>query len=473
MNAAIRSPVRSDKVSGKDLDFAWEQGTLKLCVRQLVRSCLEDQEGNKKAIANGQAALEMLQEERSEQSESEAGKEKRKGNKKRVYPSLGELRKELKEPGEDSESEEDIYEAEDLTEDEEGDIIELMEKHSLKVPENQHPKIAALKQGHRPTAPPPYYIQEEVRVPGCSAFCPEEWRTVRTEFQIARPLAYPVFMDGNQQRYHEPLDFKIVKALAELVRTYEVTAAFTVAQVEALNLFCMTPGDWMNLVPDSGTCSEGLHKMERYPYGSMAWTGPSVSMGQSCDLDLPCVNLDPDTAPYSATNVSLQGALCFSIINSSNPCIWMKNGSVGNWLDPLTHNQISNAMLTEVLTRVSTGARSGSGTGTNGTRDVNITTLLMLMEVLRPSNSCYDQFNSTARQVLPYCVPNPGYPPHWTPCQSPDHKLKQIAPGFEFTPPLDRKSLTSLDNFWPSIMEQNEGGLTGDQSLMTVNALVS
>ncbi|MEJ1278092.1 hypothetical protein NN561_009011 [Cricetulus griseus] len=103
----------------------------------------------------------MLQEERSEQSESEAGKEKRKGNKKRVYPSLGELRKKLKEPGEDSESEQNIYEDEDLTEDEEGEIIELMEKHSLKVPEKQHPKMVTVKQGHRPTAPPPYCSQEE------------------------------------------------------------------------------------------------------------------------------------------------------------------------------------------------------------------------------------------------------------------------------------------------------------------------
>ncbi|ERE84092.1 nuclear receptor-binding factor 2-like protein [Cricetulus griseus] len=138
-------------------------------------------------------------------------------------------------------------------EDEEGKIIELMEKHSLKVAEKQHLKMAAVKQGHHPTAPPPYCSQEEVRVPGCSTFCPEVWRTVGTEFRIARPLAYPVFMDGNQQRYHELLDFKIVKALAELVCTYGVTAAFTVAQVEALNRFCMTPGDWMKLQKKEST----------------------------------------------------------------------------------------------------------------------------------------------------------------------------------------------------------------------------
>ncbi|ERE81759.1 hypothetical protein H671_2g7935 [Cricetulus griseus] len=137
---------------------------LKPCVWPLwwlVRSCLEDQEENKKAIANGQVALKLLQEERSKQSKSEAGKEKRKGNKKRVYPSLGELMKGLKEPGENSESEEDIYEDDDLTEDEDGEIIELIEKHSLRIPEKQCPKMVAVKQGHCPTGPPPYCSQEE------------------------------------------------------------------------------------------------------------------------------------------------------------------------------------------------------------------------------------------------------------------------------------------------------------------------
>ena len=55
---------------GKDLDFAWEQGSLKpgVCpVWRLVRSCcLEDQECYKMALKKGQVALEMLQQERSE-----------------------------------------------------------------------------------------------------------------------------------------------------------------------------------------------------------------------------------------------------------------------------------------------------------------------------------------------------------------------------------------------------------------------
>lgn len=108
--------------------------------------------------------------------------------------------------------------------------------------------MVTAKQGHRPTAPPLCCLTEELQVPGCNTFCPEVWHTVLAEFRITRPLAYLVFQDGNQQRYHELLDFKRVKALVESVNTYGVTAGFTVAQVEALNHFRRTPGDWMNLV---------------------------------------------------------------------------------------------------------------------------------------------------------------------------------------------------------------------------------
>ncbi|KAL6074388.1 hypothetical protein STEG23_037262 [Scotinomys teguina] len=82
-------------------------------------------------------------------------------------------------------------------------------------------------------------------VPGGSSnsFSPETWRMVRSEMQ----LAYPVFQDPQGQRYHEPLDFKVIKSLAESVRTYGITASFTLAQVEALNRHCMTPTDWSGL----------------------------------------------------------------------------------------------------------------------------------------------------------------------------------------------------------------------------------
>ena len=74
-----------------------------------------------------------------------------------------------------------------------------------------------------------------------------------------------------------------------------------------------------------------------------------VFLSTSCELGLPCENLDPSMAMYKATDVPLQGALCFSLENNSNPCIWLKNGSVGNWLDSLTDNHVPLAMLMEAL----------------------------------------------------------------------------------------------------------------------------
>ena len=59
--------------------------------------------------------------------------------------------------------------------------------------------------------------------------------------------AFPVFQDPQGNRFHEPLDFKVIKTLAESVRTYGTTATFMVAQVKALHRYAMTPADWMNL----------------------------------------------------------------------------------------------------------------------------------------------------------------------------------------------------------------------------------
>lgn len=93
------------------------------------------------------------------------------------------------------------------------------------------------KIGILPTAPP--YNPQHRPAKGIS-FCPEVWRELG--------LSFPVFLDTNRQQYHEPVDFKTVKQLAESVRTYGVSAAFVIAQVEALTRNCFIPGDWGILV---------------------------------------------------------------------------------------------------------------------------------------------------------------------------------------------------------------------------------
>ena len=151
------------------------------------------------------------------------------------------MRKDLEELGEDSEMEEDF------TEDEEEKSVELMGKHSLRTQRNR-----ALN-WRLQTRVSPYWSSTlllargttssglQYILPGSAAHC------------SCGVSAYPTiclssFQDGNKQIFHAPLDFKIFKAQAESVHTYGVLAAFTIAQVEALNLFCKTPGDWMDLV---------------------------------------------------------------------------------------------------------------------------------------------------------------------------------------------------------------------------------
>ena len=61
-------------------------------------------------------------------------------------------------------------------------------------------------------------------------------------------LGCPISTDQAGQRYHEPLDFKVIRNLAESVQIYGLTASYTVAQVEALNRHCMMPSDGAGLV---------------------------------------------------------------------------------------------------------------------------------------------------------------------------------------------------------------------------------
>lgn len=241
---------------GRDLDFAFEQGKLKSGVRPVwkpVRSCLGDQRCSE-AIENGQAALEMLQEERSEKEASEkVQSEKGKGSKKaKLYPSLPELDEsdspDSNQSGQDSDSEDDE------------EAIKAVQRAFERVKLCRKERIKG-EQDHRcnptPTAPPPYMEAggttggSSYGHPGGSSFNPAVWREVRTEMitqgGVRMMAAYPVFQYQQGNRYHELLDFKTVKNLAESVRTYVVMASFTVAQVESLTRFDMTPNDWVNL----------------------------------------------------------------------------------------------------------------------------------------------------------------------------------------------------------------------------------
>ena len=53
--------------------------------------------------------------------------------------------------------------------------------------------------------------------------------------------------DQNQQRFHQPLDFKLIKQFKEAVTTYGPQAAYTLSLLEAVGSMNLTPDDWTNM----------------------------------------------------------------------------------------------------------------------------------------------------------------------------------------------------------------------------------
>ena len=104
----------------------------------------------------------------------------------------------------------------------------------------------------------------------------------------------------------------------------------------------------------------------------------------SCDNGLPCIKPTGEPASlYTASNYSLLGTLCFTVKNSSLPCIWMGNGTLGHWIDPLKDYQASPGILAVALSEISQGAAKGDG-GRSSSSNINVTTLLFLHNSLRP-----------------------------------------------------------------------------------------
>lgn len=56
-----------------------------------------------------------------------------------------------------------------------------------------------------------------------------------------------MFQGPQENKYKEPLVFKVIKSLAQSVKIYGITVSFTVAQAEALKRYYTTPSDWSGL----------------------------------------------------------------------------------------------------------------------------------------------------------------------------------------------------------------------------------
>lgn len=237
---------------GEDLDREAESGKLKPGTRPLwrmVRACLED----KRCKDVIRASQKILAEHQESMSESDTGFHKEKKNKgdkqarvkletkrredqasNKLYPSLKNLTLEASDDSELSEDNADLEEEAAQYKRERYDLDEPCTNVAWKE------DIQLRKKAVTPTAPPfnPQYRDMMKPTKGNSS-CPEVWREMG--------LSFPIFLDANGQHYHEPIDFKTIKQLAESVKTYGVSAAFVMAQLEAISRYCLTPEDWRNL----------------------------------------------------------------------------------------------------------------------------------------------------------------------------------------------------------------------------------
>ena len=149
---------------------------------------------------------------------------------------------------ESSEDEDQLDVEGDLEEDLEGDLEEAAVQYErgqysleyTKPPPYDSPRASGTRSG--PSAPPAMLA---------SFIKPSTWSRLAA--------AFPVFQDPNTgQRFHEPVDYKQLKDLAEATQTYGVSASFTLGLVERVGQSAMTPADWMSTVKACVTLGQYL-----------------------------------------------------------------------------------------------------------------------------------------------------------------------------------------------------------------------
>ena len=248
---------------GRDLDAAKANQQLKsgtLPLWRVVHACLRDGK-HVEHLKKGRRALAEHQDSLSESSSIKEGGNKKqmkksekgykRGSEKQketddkskhkkhqatapsapIYPSLDEFYEEFaalsvkqeRDSGDDS-----------LTEDEE----EELEEEAARYEEERY--------GLPPPArapPPPYPGKQNGGAHRLSR------KTLRclAEFTPLDAVAFPVFENQNQQRYHEPIPYKQLKDLVEAARTWGPNAQYTLILLDRITTAALTPNDWWEI----------------------------------------------------------------------------------------------------------------------------------------------------------------------------------------------------------------------------------
>ena len=94
-------------------------------------------------------------------------------------------------------------------------------------------------------------------------------------------MAFPVYEDANQVRSHEPLDFKLLKNLAESVQAYGINASFTLVLIECISGNVVTPSDWQSTVKACLTMGQYLDWKSIYAELAQQQARENVANGQA------------------------------------------------------------------------------------------------------------------------------------------------------------------------------------------------
>lgn len=249
---------------GEDLKRCPSTSPGTLAVWSLVKVCLQSpREPLQRAVLQGGKVLEQMKGESRKGSsrDSESESESSEGMSERELQELGKIEASNKK-GESPGLQTDLETVRQQLEEKKAELQKALGE--LRV---QGEAMAQLKAGadaavvaqwelktevtprlhSSPTAPPqewpPPYRPSCAKTCYCSGCTAENWREV-----LGPGKGFsPVLEDQNQQRYHQPLDFKLVKQLKEAVSAYGPQAAFTVSLVESLGTLYLTPEDWANL----------------------------------------------------------------------------------------------------------------------------------------------------------------------------------------------------------------------------------
>ena len=263
---------------GRDLRRAKEEGSLKagtFPLWRLIFACLKDGK-HMEQVRKGRRMLAEHQDSLSESSSAKGCEDREEKLKEKIK--VCNLKKEKESPSNRTKEKEkkgvnskgtpgptaplyppldeflEEFAAMDLSEEEGPDEDEGLAEWEEEELEEETARYEEERYGPPPlSAPPPYPgkgrigLAESVRSGKGAHRLAQGTLRYLAELTPITSLAYPVFEDQNQQRYHEPIPYKQLKDLVESSRTWGPNAQYTLTLLDRILNSALTPNDWWEI----------------------------------------------------------------------------------------------------------------------------------------------------------------------------------------------------------------------------------